>query len=183
MKICAHVFNMFETYHTLPLPGKHVNMCHRTSCDFIPRVPASHLTSPRSIPGPERSYGTLLGLQDAGREECLIKVRPVQPCDNRLFERSEIMKISTVWGASKTSRKRKRTVLKPKIRWDVLGLQDPHLEGPSVSIEDIRRQVTSLASRGLGPGTRSRSSAKISPDRTPSNATAPIRKRRRGATE
>jgi hypothetical protein len=93
------------------------------------------------------------------------------------------MKISTVWGASKSSRKRKRTVLKPKIRWDVLGLQDPHLEGPSVSIEDIRRQVTSLASRGLGPGTRSRSGAKISPDRTPSNATDPIRKRRRGATE
>jgi hypothetical protein len=183
MKILARVFNMFETYFALPLFGKHVNMSSRTSYDFIPRVPASRQTSTRSIPGPERSYGSLLALPAAGREECLIKVRHVQPCDNRLTERSEIMKMSTVWGANKASRKRKRTVLKPKIRWDVLGLQDPLLEGPSVSIEDIRRQVTSLASRGLGPGTRSRSVAKVSPDRAPSSVAAPIRKRRRGATE
>jgi hypothetical protein len=93
------------------------------------------------------------------------------------------MKMSTVWGANKAGRKRKRTVLKPKIRWDVLGLQDPQIEGPSVSMEDIRRQVTSLASRGLGPGTRSRSGAKNSADHVTSNVTTPIRKPRRGATE
>lgn len=93
------------------------------------------------------------------------------------------MKMSTVWGSNKAMRKRKRTVPKTKIRWDVLGLQDPDLEGPSPSIEDIRRQVTSLASRGLGPGTRSRSGHDNSPDRAVANATAPTRKRRRGATE
>ena len=93
------------------------------------------------------------------------------------------MKVSTVWGANKAARKRKRTVLKPKIRWDVLGLQDPQIEGPSVSMEDIRRQVTSLASRGLGPGTRSRSGPKNQPGHVAPNATTPIRKRRRGATE
>jgi len=154
-----------------------------TSCGSISRVPASSLTYTRSIVDPERSYGPLLVLQDAGREECLIEVRHVHLCDNRLIERSGIMKMSTVWGANKAVRKRKRTVLKPKIRWDVLGLQDPQTEGPSVSMEDIRRQVTSLASRGFGSGTRSRSGAKNSPDHAASNVTTPIRKRRRGATE
>jgi hypothetical protein len=93
------------------------------------------------------------------------------------------MKISTVWGANKAARKRKRTVRKAKIRWDRLGLQDPAFEGPAASMEDIRRQVTSLASRGLGPGTRSRSATKDSPAHSASDVTAPSRKRRRGATE
>jgi hypothetical protein len=174
---------MFETYRILPLPGKYGSKLGCTSYDLIPRVPASRLTSTRSIPGPERSYGSLLALSNAGREECLIEVRHMQPCDNRLIERSGRMKMSTVRGANKAARKRKRTGLKPKIRWDLLGFQDPHLEGPSVSIEDIRRQVTSLASRGFGQETRSRSGAKISPDRAPSNVAAPIRKRRRGTRE
>lgn len=156
----------------------------RTSYDSIPRVPASSRTHTRLIFGPERSYGPLLALQDAGLEECLVHVRHVHLCDNRPIERSEIMKMSTVWGANKATRKRKRTLRKPKIRWDVLGLQDPQIEGPSVSMEDIRRQVTSLASRGFGSGTRSRSGAKNSPDHAASNnVTTPIRKRRRGATE
>ena len=93
------------------------------------------------------------------------------------------MNMSSVWGANKAARKRKRTVRKAKIRWDRLGLQDPALEGPTVSMEDIRRQVTSLASRGLGPGTRSRSGAKDSPAHSVSDMAAPSRKRRRGATE
>ena len=58
------------------------------------------------------------------------------------------MKISTVWGGNKAARKRKRPVSKLKIRWDVLGLQPVSSEDQSPSIEDIRRQVTSLASRG-----------------------------------
>jgi len=93
------------------------------------------------------------------------------------------MKMSTVWGANTATRRRKRPVLKPKIRWDVLGLQAPQIEGPSVSMEDIRRQVTSLASRGFGSGTRSRPGEKNSADHATSNITTPIRKRRRGATE
>lgn len=93
------------------------------------------------------------------------------------------MNMSTVWGGNKAARKRKRTVRKAKIRWDVLGLQDPALEGASPSMEDIRRQVTSLASRGLGPGTRSRSGTKDSPTHSVSDVAVPSRKRRRGATE
>lgn len=93
------------------------------------------------------------------------------------------MKISTSWGSSKTSRKGRRTVLKTKIRWERLGLQNPDLTGPSLSIEDIRRQVTVMASRGLGPGTRSRSAAKIQPEQAGPDTPASPRKRRRGATE
>jgi hypothetical protein len=92
------------------------------------------------------------------------------------------MKMSTAWGSNKSSRKGKRTVLKTKIPWAVLGLQAPDLDSAS-SIEDIRRQVTSMASRGLGPGTRSRSDAKHQQDHAAPNATPSTRKRRRGATE
>ena len=38
------------------------------------------------------------------------------------------------------------------IRWELLGLQDPAV----TSIEDVRRQVISAASAGLGPDTVSR---------------------------
>jgi hypothetical protein len=82
------------------------------------------------------------------------------------------MKMSSVWRRNKTAAKRKRPVHKPKICWDSLGL--PAMTDESVaSIEEIRRQVSSLASRGFGQGTRSRSEAK--------EATGP--RRRRGATE
>jgi hypothetical protein len=64
------------------------------------------------------------------------------------------------WGNSKTSRTRKRAPSKPKIRWDVLGLQDPARTASTRSIEDIRSEVLSLASRGLRAGTRARSDAK-----------------------
>src|ERR671910_19221 len=74
-----------------------------------------------------------------------------------------MMKISTVWGGNKAARKRKRPVQKLKIRWDVLGLQSGSGEDQSPSIEDIRRQVTSLASAGFGPETRSRSASKNAP--------------------
>ncbi len=93
------------------------------------------------------------------------------------------MKISTVWGGNKAARKRKRPVSKLKIRWDVLGLQPVSSEDQSPSIEDIRRQVTSLASRGFGQETRLRSVAKDAPRRSPSDVSSPTRKRRRGATE
>jgi hypothetical protein len=83
------------------------------------------------------------------------------------------MKMSSVWRQSKSAAKRKRPVHKPKICWDSLGL--PALTNESTAtIEEIRRQVTSLASRGFGQGTRSRSEAKETP-------AGP--RRRRGATE
>jgi hypothetical protein len=93
------------------------------------------------------------------------------------------MKISTVWGGNK-ARKRKRPVQKLKIRWDVLGLQPTSSEESSRSIEDIRRQVTSLASNGFGQETRLRSVSKESrPRSAASNVQAAKPKRRRGATE
>jgi hypothetical protein len=61
------------------------------------------------------------------------------------------VKISTSWG---TSRKRKRTVLKTKLRWDLLGLQDPAHAASTRSMEAIRRQIISAASQGLGTDAR-----------------------------
>lgn len=92
------------------------------------------------------------------------------------------MKMSTVWGGNKSARKRKRPVQKLKIRWDVLGLHDASKDGPSRSIDDIRRQVTSLASQGFGPETTSRSSAKNAPARSAATGAKPSATRRRGAT-
>lgn len=49
----------------------------------------------------------------------------------------------------KSSKKTTRTS-KPKIRWDLLGLSDPSLAESTTSMETIRREVSLLASRGLG---------------------------------
>jgi hypothetical protein len=83
------------------------------------------------------------------------------------------MKMSSVWRQNKLTAKRKRPVHKPKICWDSLGLPSTTHESVA-SIDEIRRQVTSLASRGFGQGTRSRSEAKESQGAS---------RRRRGATE
>jgi hypothetical protein len=61
-----------------------------------------------------------------------------------------------------------------------LGLDDPALAESTPSMEDIRRQISSMASRGFGPGTRSRSGKK---DGSGSDSGTPARKQRRGATE
>ncbi len=91
------------------------------------------------------------------------------------------MKISSVWGGNKAAKKRKRPVQKPKIRWDVLGLQPASREEPTRSIDDIRRQVTSLASHGFGQETRLRSANKDTRTRSTSEAQASKPKRRRGS--
>ena len=55
------------------------------------------------------------------------------------------------------SKKRKRApVRKLKIRWELLGLSAPQEGETSASIESIRQEVSSLASRGIGQGVRSR---------------------------
>lgn len=89
------------------------------------------------------------------------------------------MKISTSWGAGKSSRRRKRTVLRTKIRWDVLGLQDPEAMATTPSMEFIRRQIISMASQGLEA--QSRSSQKDASRQPSTDATASTRKRRRKA--
>ena len=94
------------------------------------------------------------------------------------------MKTSTpFWGTGKTSRKRKRTVRKTKIRWHLLGLQDPAHTALRPSIEDIRYEVISMASRGLGQGARSRSDVKDASRGSGTRAIPSTHKRRRGATE
>lgn len=94
------------------------------------------------------------------------------------------MKTSTpFWGTGKASRKRKRSVSKLKIRWHLLGLQDPACAASTPSIKDIRCEIISMASRGLGQGARSRSDVKGASGRSGADATLSTRKRRRGATE
>lgn len=89
------------------------------------------------------------------------------------------MKMSTVWGGNKAARKRKRPVQKLKIRWNLLGLHDASKDGPSRSIDDIRRQVTSLASQGFGPETTLRSTTKD----TSTHSSKKSATRRRGAAK
>lgn len=55
-------------------------------------------------------------------------------------------------------------MLRTKVRWEKLGLQDPAGSSSATSIEDLRRQITSAASQGLSPDTVSRSQQK---DRRP----------------
>jgi hypothetical protein len=66
------------------------------------------------------------------------------------------MKLSTGWRANKTRKNRAQATRRPKIRWEVLGLPHPLNPNLTTSMEDIRRQVSSMASRGFGQGTRSR---------------------------
>jgi hypothetical protein len=66
------------------------------------------------------------------------------------------MKLSTGWRADKTRKNRARATRKPKIRWEVLGLPGPLDTSLQASMEDIRRQVSNMASHGFGQGTRSR---------------------------
>lgn len=84
------------------------------------------------------------------------------------------MKIFSSWGNGKTSNKRKRTALKAKIRWDVIGLQDPGLM-TTPSMEYIRSQILSMANQGLE--THVRSNQKKGAHQASSNTTAAARKR------
>ena len=90
------------------------------------------------------------------------------------------MKIASVWKRSVTKTKKHRGTNKPKIRWDVLGLSDPNLADSTPPIETIRREVSSLASQGLGRDiiVRSAQDAKGRGRQSRGSQT-----RRRGATE
>jgi hypothetical protein len=66
------------------------------------------------------------------------------------------MKLSTGWRTDKIRKRRARATKKPKIRWEVLGLPGPRDTSLTTSMEDIRRQVSNMASHGFGQGTRSR---------------------------
>ncbi|NWF71631.1 MAG: hypothetical protein HXY51_01110 [Nitrospirae bacterium] len=91
------------------------------------------------------------------------------------------MKLSTGWRADKTRKNRARATRKPKIRWEVLGLPGPLDTNLTTSMEDIRRQVSNMASRGFGQGTRSRTAERGG--KTNNDAADSSGKRLRGATE
>jgi hypothetical protein len=93
------------------------------------------------------------------------------------------MKISGGWRGGRPGKKRVRPSYKPKIRWELLGLSNPNIEEVSKPIETIRREVSSLASRGFGQGTRSRSGTSEGNTSGQIYRATPSRPRRRGATE
>jgi hypothetical protein len=65
--------------------------------------------------------------------------------------------MSSVWKGNKTGKKKTRPAYKPKIRWELLGLSDPDVSPAEESMDAIRKEVSTLASRGFGPGTLVRS--------------------------
>lgn len=67
------------------------------------------------------------------------------------------MKITSVWRGNKPTNKKKRTVPKLRIRWTQLGLVDPSVASQETPMDEIRREVTALASSGFGAETRARS--------------------------
>ena len=93
------------------------------------------------------------------------------------------MGISTIWKSSKAGKKKTRPAYKPKIRWELLGLSDPEATESTPSIESIRKEVSSLASRGFGQGTRSRSTVQETSGRKGTRQTGGRSVGRRGATE
>jgi hypothetical protein len=97
------------------------------------------------------------------------------------YIKGALMKLSTGWRADKTRKNRARATRKPKIRWEVLGLPGPLDTSLTTSMEDIRLQVSNMASRGFGQGTRSRTAERET--KSTSHAPDSNNKRRRGATE
>jgi hypothetical protein len=84
--------------------------------------------------------------------------------------------MNSSWG-TKAPHRRKRAILRTKVRWEILGLQDPAQLSSAPSIEDIRRQITSAASQGLSPDTVSRSREKEGRPKSGSKASSVTRKR------
>ena len=93
------------------------------------------------------------------------------------------MNITTLCRRNKHTKKKKRITRKPKIAWQQLGLKNPTAEGTGMSIDEIRRQVIQLSSRGLGQGVRSRPRVEGAQSSDANKHAEPSRKRRRGATE
>ncbi|MDC8447938.1 MAG: hypothetical protein LV473_06245 [Nitrospira sp.] len=84
--------------------------------------------------------------------------------------------MNTSWG-TKASHRRKRAIRRTKVRWDLLGLQDPERAMSTMSIDDIRRQIISAASQGLSPDTLSRSDEKAGRPKPHPKASVATRKR------
>ncbi|BFU90739.1 MAG: hypothetical protein NTAFB01_19260 [Nitrospira sp.] len=90
------------------------------------------------------------------------------------------MNLTSVWKNRRTGKK--KSVRKPKIRWDLLGLTDPDSVDSTSSMETIRREVTSLARYSFGPDTRLRATAQESKSLDKNHEPVGARNKRRGAT-
>ncbi len=90
------------------------------------------------------------------------------------------MKITPFRRTGKTARKRKGTRGIPKIRWERLGLQEPTSTAGTRSMTDIRREISSMASRGLEPGIASHSRTNNVDSGPGTKGRQSLRKRRRG---
>ena len=93
------------------------------------------------------------------------------------------MKTTMNWRGNRTTHKKKRVKHKPKIRWQELGFKNPARETASMSMDEIRRQVVMLSSRGLGQGVRARAAMPSGQGSDTTNQGGATRKLRRGATE
>ncbi len=93
------------------------------------------------------------------------------------------MKISGRWPGNASKNKIKRVIRKPKIRWQALGLADPADKQAALSMDEIRREVATLSSRGFGQGVRSRTTAQELRTADRNGPSEGAKKRRRGATE
>jgi hypothetical protein len=93
------------------------------------------------------------------------------------------MNLPSVWKDPRAGKKKKTSVHKLKIRWQLLGLTDPRSVDSTSSIEDIRQEVSSLARHDFGPNTRSRSIAQESKSLGRNHKSGANGIRRRKATE
>ena len=101
----------------------------------------------------------------------------------KVTQKEFLMSIASVWKSNKAGKRKNRPVSKPKIRWELLGLSDPDLTKSRTSIETIRKEVSSLARRGFGQGTRSRTTEQDGNGRGRSREASAGQVRRRGATD
>lgn len=133
------------------------------------------------------SFSALNAWQKDGQRELGSSIRPLHllrafsHVGDAEFYKGARMKLSTGWRADKTRKNRARATRKPKIRWEVLGLPGPIDTSQTTSMEDIRRQVSNMASRGFGQGTRSRTAERES--KTINHVPDSSSKRRREATK
>jgi len=83
--------------------------------------------------------------------------------------------MDTPWGTKGSHRSKPRTS-KPKVHWDVLGLQDPAVTSSTPSIDDIRRQIILASSSGLSLETLARVQTKGASRQSPSKVAVPTHK-------
>ena len=124
--------------------------------------------------------------QERGWDDLSLSFRPPSPssilsCWRCQDYKGARMKLSPGWRADKTRKNRARATRKAKVRWEVLGLPGPIDTSLTTSMEDIRQQVSNMASCGFGQGTRSRTAEREA--KTPNRAPDSSGKRHRGGTE